>query len=376
MRGMLRRTSAGLLAFVVLLGLSACQTASGAANQPTTGKAVATATPDPTATPVPIGLSIQGTRFSSQGHVITLVGANFSSLEYSCSGNSRFTLAEFQAMRGWGMNVVRLPLSSEFWANAGGDCPHYRQTVAQAVAHARAAGLFVILDLQWSAPFDTPADRTKGGVQCPMPDTGKDVALWQDLATLYHGDTGVLFDLYGEPYTTSWSTWLNGGTITAGCYVIGGPNLQQEQGSYQAIGMQALVAKVRAIAPENVIVLGGTDWGYDLSGITQGFALHGANLIYDTHPFDHGDKQPSDWLRAFGNTSKQDAVIASEFGAYDCGTGYIGQAISYFNAHHISWLAWNWGPSSCAGPSLLAAWPATPSVPYGAYIRQQMLAVA
>ena len=358
----------------ILPVLAGCGTPSASAFQkaPQPTPTVAVAKPTPTSMP-PVGVSVQGTRFYSQGHVVTLVGVNHSSLEYSCSGDGHFTLADFQAMRGWGMNVVRIPLSSEFWANASNDCPGYRQTVTQAVANARAAHLFVIVDLQWSAPFDSPDDQKRGGVQCPMPDTGKDVAFWQDLAALYRNDPGVLFDLFGEPNDISWSTWLNGGTISDGCYIVGGPSLQQEQGTYQAIGMRSLVAKVRAIAPANVLILGGTEWAYDLSGLLQGFALQGTNLAYDTHPFDYGNKQPTDWPLAFGAAAQQYPVIAGEFGSYSCSTDYIAQAVRYFNTHHISWLAWTWGPYSCSTPSLLAAWPDVPSVPYGSYLKQQML---
>lgn len=363
-----------VIACAMLASLTSCGTPTFTALQsrphltPTPRAATATATPVPL-----VGVSVSGTRFYSQGHVVTLVGVNHSSLEYSCAGDGHFTLADFQAMRSWGANVVRIPLSSEYWANAGNDCPDYHKTVVQAVANARAAHLFVIVDLQWSAPFDTPGDRSRGGVQCPMPDAGKDVAFWQDLAALYRNDTGVLFDLYGEPFDISWSTWLSGGTITSGCDIIGGPSSQQEPGRYQAIGMRDLVTRIRAVAPDNVIILGGLSWGYDLSGIAQGFAFHGANLAYDTHPFDYGNKQPGDWPQAFGDTARHYAVIAGEFGSYTCDTGYIAQAISYFNAHSISWLAWTWGPYSCSGPSLLAAWPDMPSVPYGAYVKQQML---
>lgn len=366
-----------IVVVATLPAIAGCGTSSASASQQVLHSRVTAPAATPTTPPMsPVGVSVQGTRFVSQGHVVTLVGANHSSLEYSCSGDGHFTLADFQAMRGWGMNVVRIPLSSEFWANAGNDCPGYRQTVTQAVTNARAAHLFVIVDLQWSAPFDTRDDQKRGGVQCPMPDTGKDVAFWQDLATRYRDDPGVLFDLLGEPFNISWSTWLNGGSISSGCYIIGGPSLQQEFGSYRAIGMRALVAKVRAIAPDNVIILGGIDWGYDLSGILQGFALQGANLVYDTHPFDYSGKQPGDWPLAFGDTAHQYPVIASEFGSYSCGTDYIAQAVTYFTAHNISWLAWTWGPYSCSTPSLLAAWPDVPSVPYGSYLKQQMLQVA
>src|SRR5260221_2535635 len=247
-----------LVAVAILAALTGCGPQGASAlhspPQPTSTLRAPTPTPAP-----PVGVTVQGTRFASQGRAVTLMGVNHSSLEYSCAGDGHFTPADFQAMRGWGMNVVRLPLSSEFWANAGAVCSGYRATVMKAVANARAAHLFVILDLQWSAPFDSPADRTHGGVQCPLPDTAKDVAFWQDLATLYHNDTGVLFDLFGEPFGISWSTWLNGGTISSGCYIIGGPSLQQDPGTYQAIGMRALVARVRELAPDNVIILGGTN---------------------------------------------------------------------------------------------------------------------
>ena len=254
---------------LVLLTLAACASSNATATRQLS-QAIPTASASPTSIPGPIGVSVQGTRFYSQGRPITLLGVNRSSLEYSCTGDEHLTLADFQAMRQWGANVVRIPTSSEFWANAGGACPGYHETVQRVVANARAAHLFVILDLQWSAPFDLPSDRTSGGVQCPMPDTGKDAAMWRDVAKLYRNDTGVLFDLYGEPFDVSWSTWLNGGAISEGCYVIGGPTLTKETGRYQAIGMRALVKLIRTYAPNNVIIVSGITWGYDLSGISTG----------------------------------------------------------------------------------------------------------
>jgi endoglucanase len=372
MRDVRARLCALLGLVLALTAVVACGASNRSAPHPSSQTTNSTAT----TVPNPVGVSVQGLRLYSQGSPVTLVGVNRPSLEYSCAGDDHLTPKDFQAMRQWGMNVVRIPTSSEFWANAGGLCPAYHQTVQQVVANARAAHLFVILDLQWSAPFDQPADRTRGGVQCPMPDTGKDVAMWQDISNLYRNDTGVLFDLYGEPHNVSWSTWLNGGTVSDGCFVIGGPTLVKEYGSYQAIGMRALVELVRQYAPDNVIIVPGTNWGYDLSGITSGFAVADKNIVYDTHPFDHSNKQPSDWSRAFGHAATQYAVIAGEFGSYDCATHYNDQAITYFATRQISWLAWSWQTGSCGGPSLLADWSGAPSIPYGSYIKQRMLAAS
>lgn len=339
-----------------------------------TPTAAATASPTATATPALTtpALSVQGTQFvDAAGHAVTLVGATRQSLEYLCHGDGHFAPADFQAMRSWGMNAVRITLSSEFWSAAGGGCADYHQTIATAVGNAEAAGLYVILTLQWDAPYDTAHDRTYGGVQCPMPDDGKDVGMWRDMAQIYRNDQRVLFDVFSEPHDVGWDTWLNGGTITnAACYIISQKD-SIEPGSYHAIGMRDLVAAIRAISPQSIILLSGINWGYDLSSVGQGYAVTGSNIVYSTHPFDYASKEPANWPHDFGAVAQTYPVIAAEFGSYTCGTGYLVAAITYFKAHHISWLAWAWNVGGCSGPSLLADWSGAPAGAYGAYIRQQ-----
>ncbi len=334
------------------------------------------ALPSPTPTPTLPALHVSGTRIlNADGQPVTLIGASHSSLEFLCSGDGHFQLADFQAMRAWGMNVVRIPLSAEFWANRNNDCPAYHLTVTNAVANAEAAGMYVILDLQWDAPLDLAGDPAYGGGQYPMPDTGKDLTFWQDLATIYRSDPAVIFDLFGEPHDISWNTWYSGGTVKTIIYK--GNQLEGGQGVYQAIGMRDLAARVRAIAPQNLIIISGLGWGYDLSDVAQGYRIQVPNILYGTHPFDHGSFQnPGDWSRAFGRLAQQVAVIATEFGGYSCQTGYVSTAISYFKAHHMSWVAWGWEVAPCDNPSLITSWTGTPNKPYGAYIRQQMLAAA
>lgn len=315
-------------------------------------------------------LTVQGTQIvAANGKPVELLGATDFSLEFSCVGGGHFQMSDFQAMRRWGMNTVRITLSSAFWRNLDGKCPNYVATVTSAVANAEASGMYVILALQWDAPFSLAADATHGGAQCPLPDATYDVKFWQDIAEIYQNDPRVLFDLFSEPHDIDWQEWLSGGRITSACFEYAKPQ------TYSAIGMPELAAKVRAIAPSNLIILSGTGWGYDLSGIRAAVPTPLANVIYGTHPFNHGagSQQPSDWQRAFGAVSAQVPVIATEFGSYDCQTSYIATAINYFEQHHMSFVAWAWTPGSCATPSLLANWSGAPSAPYGAYIRQQML---
>ncbi len=331
-----------------------------------------------TATPAPVklpALAVKGTQIvdAGSGNAVTLVGVTRSSLEYECTGDGHFQLADFRAMSSWGINVVRIPLWSREWLNLNNDCPNYQQTVQTAIANAEAAGLYVIIDLHWDAPYNAP-DSQQGGTgsanwQYPMPDTTHDTAFWMDIARIYGNDPDTIFELLGEPHVFNWTLWLNGGPIAT-------PN-----GTYQAIGMKPLVARVRAIAPNNLIIVSGDDWGYDLSGITRGYAIPSTNIVYGTHPFDYSGKQPANWPYNFGVAAQHYAVIATEFGEYDCGSGYVSQAIAYFKRNHMSWLAWEWGVPSAAignpcgtlnGPFLLADWLGTPSK-YGAYLKQQML---
>ena len=63
-------------------------------------------------------------------------------------------------------------------------------------------------------------------------------------------------------------------------------NSEEEEGE-TSVGMQALVDAIRTTGARNPIIAGGLDWGYDLSGITQGFALKDRDdadgVIYSSH---------------------------------------------------------------------------------------------
>lgn len=343
-----------------------------AAARPTVPPAPTISAPGHAVLPASDLLSVRGRQIvDGNNHPVLLLGATDYSLEFECSGDGHFQLADFEAMRSWGMNTVRITLSSAFWRNLDSQCPNYVATVTAAVANAESAGLFVILTLQWDAPFSLPEDATRGGAQCPLPDAKYDVRFWEDLAEIYQDDPRVLFDIFSEPHDIDWTEWAQGGTITSNCFLYSTPQ------TYQAIGIPALAMKVRAIAPNNIIIASGAGWGYDLSGITKQDEVPTTNVLYGTHPFNHsGAQQPFDWSRAFGTPADSLPVIATEFGSYDCGTSYISEAITYFKQLRISFVAWAWTPGACTIPSLLANWSGTPSVPYGAFIRQQMLQLA
>ena len=115
---------------------------------------------------------------------------------------------------------------------------------------------------------------------------------WKDAAARYKDHPAVLFDLFNEPHGTTWEVWRDGGFVAekkkAGdedAFTTAEEKAKAAKG-FQAIGMQALLDAVRATGAQNIVLVGGLDCAYDLSGIAKGFALEekgGNGIIYSTH---------------------------------------------------------------------------------------------
>jgi endoglucanase len=322
-------------------------------------------------------LRIEGTHFvDGRGETVFLKGASRNSLEYSCEGDRHFAVSDFQAMRSWGMNVVRIPLTLAFWLNLDGTCPEYQQMVARAVANAEAAGMFVILDLHSVTPFPQDNEIRPHDSAYPIYPMPPDTALlfWRQVAAAYANDERVLFELYNEPHDVSWNTWRDGGTVTL-------PNGTR----YHTPGMQAFASIVNAAAPQRIIIVGGLDWSYDLSGVLRGYAISGHNIVYNTHPYllrgpqpDIPSDQPpgmirlpTDWYHAFGGVAERYPVITTEFGQDDGGSWYNEEVMRYFTELQTGYVAWAWHPGNHHWGALLANYDGAPS-PYGAPIRAYM----
>lgn len=243
-----------------------------------------------------------------------------------------------------------------------------KRTLADTVKAALDAGMYVVLSLQWNAPLGTSAKSAAGGAQYPMPGRETDLSFWRDVAGMFRDDARVLFNLFSEPFSVSCAQWYSGGDMAVNFF--NDPKGKLLRGAYSTIGMKDLAAAVRAVAPRNVIIVSGIDWGYDLSCLTSGYALQTENVAYATHPFDWPPKQPKDWDRAFGVPALTHVVLAEEFGQYDCKTDFISALMKTFGRYQMSWLAWDWSVAGgCEGPALLADWNGNPSEPYGAFVR-------
>jgi len=275
------------------------------------------------------------------GDVHYFHGVDRPSLEWSTDGDN-ISLSDFKEMAAWKANVVRIALNQDSWLFGDGAAA-YQLNVEQAVEWAKQAGLDVLLDLHWS-------DRGQYGVvasgQQQMADQNS-IAFWQSVASFYQDDGRVLFELYNEPHDISWDVWLSGGNA----------------GAFTAVGMQQLYDTVRAAGASNLVIAGGLDWAYDLTGVPT-HRIQGDNIMYATHPYSADNARPaSGFTTEWGFLTATDPVMVTEFGdnTSECATDYTADVIAYADASACSWSAWAWYPDNCAFPSLLADWSGKPT---------------
>lgn len=321
-------------------------------------------TPVPSGPPVPasaVALHMVGNKLvNGNGQTLFLHGVAISSYEFSCQGDGHYNPSDFAAMLKWHVNIVRLSLSAVYWLNEHNYCPTYRDSIASAIKNAEAANMYVMLSLFYVNPFDA---GNQAGAAYPFPTT-EALDFWRSIASLYANDPHIMIEVYNEPHEFGnhpesyfWNIWVNGGPVQTDA-----TNEGRIAGTYQGVGMQALVNVVNQVAPNTLVFANGMQWGGDLSGVSQGFALHGTNLGYTDHLYPPGaGGNPANWPSRWSNLAQTVPVIAAEFGQTDCGHTFLDNAMPYLQQHVDGMIAWTWDGGDCARPPLLANWDGTPT---------------
>lgn len=260
-------------------------------------------------------------------------------------GDSTLAAEDFAAIRSWRANTVRIELAQYYWVpTARAYDPGYADRVTRVVRQARAAGLNVILVLQASDRGIADYEPV-GNTQQPMPDRAHSIPFWRDVASRFKGDGGVLFELHSEPFPlggpggfSNWTMWLNGGLHPA-------DDVYGPRPAFQAVGMQELYDVVRGTGAHNMVIIGGTKWGYNLDGVPAN-RVRGYNIAYATHPWNHPEypdaNQPETWDREWAFLAATDPIIITEFGQFDCRSDYVGKLLDKADAIGAGWIAWVW----------------------------------
>jgi hypothetical protein len=328
------------------------------------------------------GLRVSGNRLIAgpgAGQPVQLRGVNRSGLEFACIQGWGLTdgprpgridsPAMIAAMRSWDIDVVRVPLNEDCWlglhTRRGLGGRPYRRAVAAYVRKLRRAGLYVILDLHWTAP-----GRARAVQQLPMPDRDHAGAFWRSVARAFRGDDDVIFDLFNEPFDVGWRCWLRGCRIRAG----------SGWRAYRAVGMQALIGAVRRAGARQPLLIGGPGYASDVE-VWERHAPRDplGQLVVAQHNYGGLSPCGPGCRTAVAAVTRRHPVLFSELGETDCAHGYIDRMMDWADGHGIGYLGWAWDATSSgwscrSGPALISDWQGTPTR-YGIGLRDHLRAL-
>jgi endoglucanase len=355
---------------------------------------------------VPLSISIQGNHFvNGAGQTVRLLGANHPSLEYACEqgyayNDGNMNAADAAALASWHATAVRVPLNEDCWLGINGQPSNsqnpdpaltmagYRQAVQQYVSDLNNAGLYVILDLHWTAPDVRVADGQRS-----MPDDHS-AAFWSSVATTFASDPAVVFDAFNEPYspdavndpnlTVSWDCWKSGGCPVPqdNDSVANADNASR----YNAVGMQTLVDAIRAAGAHQPILLGGLNYANDLSGwLTHEPTDPDGQLAASFHNYQgQGCDNEACWNSQIAPVAAQVPVVTGEFDQNVCSASTFD--VDYMNwadQHGVGYLAWGWwvlnqqeiDAAGCSAYYLITDASGTPAAPNGVNLHDHLAAL-
>jgi endoglucanase len=241
--------------------------------------------PAPTPTPAPTpgntgDVTVSGAHFMRDGVAWIphgVVSAAFNAAPAVRAGGfltayNDLNSTELAAMKTWGADVVRFQVAQPALdpQNNLYD-PTFIAAVQNGVTEARAAGLNVIVSVQDESGTGEPNPT-------PLPDaaTGR---VWQQLAPLFKGDTGILFEIMNEPQpaptAANWAAW--------------------------ASAMNSMITIIRVSGATNVLIADGLGFAEYLEGApTLADPLN--QVAYADHPYFHSaaDQTSTAWDTKFG----------------------------------------------------------------------------
>jgi hypothetical protein len=325
----------------------------------------------PSAAGAPPELHVQGNRLVTVkgGREVWLQGLNVPSLEWSVKGENILRSIE-TAIDQWHANVIRLPVKADYWFGRG--TKHntqkdggvaYRTLVDQAVALVSSKGAYLVLDLHH--------------YRAPRPN---DLDFWTDAATRYKNNPAVLFDLLNEPHGTTWEIWRDGGFLEEkkkpgdeDTFLTEVEKLHNKRG-YESPGMQKMLDTVRSTGARNIVVIGGLDYAYDLSGINNGFALtdkSGNGIMYASHIYpwkrswqkkvlDVAAKHPILLGEVGGDVKKMNFIPANQQENVET---WAPAMLGVIQKYKLNWTGWCFHPK--ATPRMILDWDYTPTPFWG-----------
>ncbi|MGB8356089.1 MAG: glycoside hydrolase family 5 protein [Chthoniobacteraceae bacterium] len=329
---------------------------------------------------LPPPLHVAGNQLQTpDGKTVWLQGLCVDSMQWNAGGEHILQSIPV-AIDQWHANVIRLPVKENFWfgwgpwQKKGDNGMTYRKLVDAAVEAAASRGAYLVLDLhQFGAP------------------TENHVAFWKDAALRYKNHPAVLFELFNEPHSMSWKVWKDGGSLKSAendHKDAGVKENNEAMSGDKTPGMQALVDAVRATGAKNLIIAGGLDWGYDLSGVVTDYALKdhdgGNGIMYSSHIYpwkkdwqhntlDAAAKYPV-FIGETGNPSSwEDFKFIPEAERYEpvgVESAWPPDMIALIQKYKLNWTGFSFHPK--CGPQVILDWNYTPTPYWGTFVKDAL----
>jgi endoglucanase len=307
---------------------------------------------------------------TTDGKPVWLQGLAVDSMQWSQGENILWSIRV--ALDEWKSNVIRLPVLDTFWYGKGKGQPEggevaYRDTVDKAIKLAASRGAWVVLDLHG---FGAPTEAH--------------LAFWKEVGERYKNNPAVLYELFNEAHSLTWKVWRNGGSLEDVRHNDVNPteNTLKTEAKYTP-GMQALVKAVRDTGAKNIVVVGGLDWAYDLSGIVNGYALDdlgGNGIIYVSHIY----PWKSDWQNKVLVAADKHPIIITEIGCPEKWEdfsfippkqrypleGWSEDVLGMIQKNKLHWTGFSFHP--VCGPPVIRDWEYTPTPFWGVYVKDAL----
>ena len=327
-------------------------------------------------------LRVEGNKIlDGSGKSVRLLGVNRAGLEWDAK-DERILESVAYACDEWQCNVIRIPVSQDRWFGFGPEQQEddingekYREKVDALAAAMLERGKYMILDLHWSNMNEWGNNIG----QHYMPDMNS-LFFWKDAAGRYKNHPAVLFNIYNEPHSVSWGVWKNGGEVVE--RVTDRRTKEVREYRYATPGTQKLADAIRAQGAENMLVIGGLDWGFTLEELCNGYEIDdrgGNGIIYDSHIYPW---KPLDWDKYTAEAASKYPLLIGEFGHYGDkaqpnegkqalkSDEWMKRILNWLDERGYHFTAWDFHPA--AGPCLIKSFGNEPTEYCGVYVKQYL----
>ncbi len=247
----------------------------------------------------------------------------------------------------WNVDVIRVPIHPDLWQRDRDYLPRFVDPI---VAWGHQRGIYVFLG--WHAhgnPITGQTERPEWGYRHPWrgspynPDLFLAIEALDEIARRYSDRPHVIYGTFNEPAFITWNEW-------------------------RPIA-ESLVDVIHAVDPRALVLVSGTDWGYDLSGALDD-PVDRPNVVYETHPYPWKGEA---WKDVLEDLDKTDAVFLGEWGyGHSEDPGRIRQdygrpLIDFCQTRNIGWTAWIWHDEWT--PSMLTSFRTYETTDFGDFVK-------